>query len=373
MYRVIDTVTGKECIILDSIWNRDTICDLRTLDRVNRLCCPHCNKPVRLRAGEKKRWHFAHKDLTDCSLKNESAEILEARSQLYSLLKSKFGDEVTVEKSIDGVNLPRPIDCVIEHDGQKIGYWIFERGLRNRSDLQRKFTENNIKSVWIFLHEMLDRDEDESQIVHLTPTERDFLFISDYNRLYSSSDRSGIYLDHVRQKMITLRGLSCVHEPQKYAFDHLLEHSLSEMLVLPSTGEFIHPDEYQAFQQWKEKQKHEELLRKHQQEENKRRLKQEEERRQKSIAELMREMACRQQVRPVTPCQLIQARSTQTAAAAENSKITSADEGSISEQELFPCEVCGLIAKDWVVLDYKTKRCVCSRDCLKIKRTRGSL
>jgi hypothetical protein len=371
MYRVIDTVTGKDCIILDPIWNRDTIHKLRAQDRVNRLCCPHCNKPVRLRAGEKKRWHFAHKDLSDCSLRNESAEILEARSQLYSLLKSKFGDDVTVEKSIDGVNLPRPIDCVIEHDGQKIGYWIFERGLRNRSDLQRKFAENNIKSVWIFLHTMQDRDEEESQVVHLTPTERDFLFISDYNRLYSSSDRSGLYLDHVHQKMITLRGLICIHEPQKYEFDHLLEHDLSEMLVLPSTGEFIHPGEYQAFQQWKERQKQEEKLRQRQQEEQKKLLKLEEERRLKYMKDLERKMAHQQSSRPVFSNKYVHVKPGKKERKSPKSSI--AEKGISVEQESYPCEVCGAMAKDWVVLDHKTKTCVCSRECLKTKRIQGAL
>ena len=38
---------------------------------------------AQVRAGEIKRWHFAHKHLQDCPLQHESPQILQARALLY--------------------------------------------------------------------------------------------------------------------------------------------------------------------------------------------------------------------------------------------------------------------------------------------------
>lgn len=85
---------------------------------------PRLQTAVHVRAGEKKRWHFAHKNLSDCPLRHESLDVLQARSLLYRWLKTKFGDKVTIEKHFLESTLPRPLDCYVVLSANKlVGYW----------------------------------------------------------------------------------------------------------------------------------------------------------------------------------------------------------------------------------------------------------
>jgi hypothetical protein len=221
MYKAMDCNSQKEVIIIDPFWTQGNIDELRNKDRLDSLRCPGCKEPVRVRAGEKRRWHFAHKDLSDCSLRQESPEILEARGLLYTWLQSKFADQVTVEKSIP--DIPILFDCFVEtDDGRGIGYLIFEKGLRSRDLLIDALGMSDVHVVSIFLHKLLNRDRKHSHAVHLTPSERDFNFTSEYNQIYSHNNNGLVYLDETNGKIVTLRGLHCVHQPQKYEFNMML-------------------------------------------------------------------------------------------------------------------------------------------------------
>jgi hypothetical protein len=242
MFKAQKGLTQEEIIIIDPYWNEETIGLLRQQGRDDQLICPVCKQPVLVRAGKKKRWHFAHKDLSNCPLKHESPNILQARVILYTWLKTKLGDQVTIEKHFPGIDLPRPIDCYVElSNQQKIGYWIMERGIRDRWTLQHTFSNLNMSIIWVPLLDMLRVDEEDPAAVHLTPTERDIAFFSDYNQLYSHFDCALSYLDVDNKTVLTLRGLNCVHLPQKYQFDFKLVTAIDEMLFFPQTGELVHP------------------------------------------------------------------------------------------------------------------------------------
>jgi len=191
MFKSIDCQTSQEIIILDPSWNDETIGHLRSKGKENQLACPVCKQQVNVKAGEKRRWHFAHKNLSDCPLKNESPNVLQARSILYTWLKSKYGDTVTVEKYFPESALPRPLDCYIEiSEKQKFGYWILEKGIRSRPPLESALTELNIAITWVFLSTMLKVDKEKLDSVHLSPTERDFTYPSEYNSMYSQYDQA---------------------------------------------------------------------------------------------------------------------------------------------------------------------------------------
>ncbi len=246
MFKAQDGLTEEDIIILDPYWNEDTIEPLRKQGRDDNLICPVCKQPVQVRAGRKKRWHFAHKDLSNCPLKQESPNVLQARVLLYSWLQAKLGEKVTVEKHFPGADLPRPVDCYVElSSDQKIGYWILERGLRDRWTLQNTLSHMGVSIVWVPLKDMLKVDEEDDGSVHLTPTERDIAFSSDYNQLYSHFDSALSYLDVDKKTVLTLRGLNCVHLPQKYRFDFKLKNDLNQILFVPQTGELVHPGEHE--------------------------------------------------------------------------------------------------------------------------------
>jgi competence CoiA-like predicted nuclease len=145
MFKSTDCQSNQQIIILDPYWNEETIDQLRVKGRENSLVCPICKQPVHLRAGGKNRWHFAHKDLSNCPLKHESPNILQARSLLYKWLKSKYGDRVTIEKHFPHSDLSRPLDCYVEiSEKQKFGYWILEKGVRSRFPIEMALSELNI-------------------------------------------------------------------------------------------------------------------------------------------------------------------------------------------------------------------------------------
>lgn len=358
MFKAQKGLTEEEIIILDPFWNEDTIDSLRDQGRDDNLICPICKQPVLVRAGRKKRWHFAHKDLSDCPLKHESPNILQARVLLYSWLKTKLGEQVTIEKHFPGTNLPRPIDCYVElSNQQKIGYWIMERGIRDRWTLQHTFSNLDMSIIWVPLLDMLRVDEENPGAVHLTPTERDITFFSDYNQIYSHFDSTLSYLDVDNKAVLTLRGLNCVHLPQKYQYDVKLVNALDEMLFFPQTGELVHPGEHERLEELKKEIEEQERLRAI--EEQKRR---EEERKRQAELEKQRQIIfphAKKQTKhewnniPNPP---------------PSPKPFKKDK---KESELYsyinkpyPCRICGIMTANWSSLDLGSNTCICSRECL---------
>ena len=354
MFKSIDCGTGRPIIIIDSYWTNDTISDLRLKGRDNQLNCPVCNKPVHVKAGAKKRWHFAHKDLSDCPMKHESANILQARSLLYRWLYSKYGDQVIVEKYFPESDLPRPLDCCVEiSDSEKYGYWILGNGLKARCDLEGALFDLNISTTWVFLSNMLDRDNENRKSVHLSPTERELAYVSEYNQIYSPCNLAINYLNIEDVSVVTLRGLSCVHLPQKYEYAVQLTDRLSEMLISPTSREFVHPGEHEKLLNHKAlaetvKLKEEEVQRKWE----KRRL-QLREKRMVSITEN------KPQRNPITA---------QITHQGIEKKIQ--QESPESMGAVYLCQVCGKSTADWTTLDTKNNTCICSRECLRVHQGR---
>ena len=370
MYKAMDHHTKKEVIIIDPFWTMGNIGELREKDRLDALRCPGCKEPVRVRAGKKRRWHFAHKDLSDCSLRQESPEILEARGQLYTWLQSKFANQATVEKYIP--DIPILFDCFVETEaGQKIGYLIFEKGIRSRDLLMDALAMSDVQMVSIFLHKVLNRDSEYSHAVHLTPTERDFHFTSEYNQIHSHNNTGLVYLDETKGKIVTLRGLHCVHQPQKYEFDMMLTNELSQMLVRKGTGELIHPGEYEMICAWEKQKIEEERLREivEKKEQERRRLQEEQQR--IHLKELERKAALhRSRNHEVLGHQPPKVISLKKKNRHEEIKPRREDIF-MMDQEPYTCEICGKNTVEWVSLDMKNNTCVCSRECLKLKHSIG--
>lgn len=358
MFKAQKGLTQEDIVILDPQWNEETIGGLRQQGRDDELICPVCRQPVIVRAGEKKRWHFAHKDLTNCPLKHESPNVLQARGLLYSWLKSKLGErvtEVTVEKHFPGADLPRPVDCYVKlSDDQKIGYWILERGIRDRWKLQHTLSDLGVEIIWVPLTDMLLEDEEDQDTVHLTPTERDITFPSDYNQIYSYSNSSLSYLDVENMTVLTLRGLRCVHSPQKYQFDCKLVSGIDQMLYRSKTGEFVHPGEYE---QLKEREKEIEEQERLEAIEEEKRLERER-KRQKELEEQRKKRISQ-----------TNQREHQQYALRTSSPLFSRQKKQKKESEEFdflfkpyPCRICGTMTTEegWTSLDLREKTCLCN-------------
>lgn len=348
MFKSLDCQSSQEVIILDPHWNKETIVPLRSKGREGYLVCPVCKQPVHVRAGERNRWHFAHNIISNCPLKHESANLLQARGLLYTWLRSKYGGKVTVEKHFPDLNLPRSLDCYVEiSDEQKLGYWILDKGIRSRYPLQYAFSNLDISIVWVLLSSMLKIDDESPESVHLSPTERDFIYPSEYNPIYSHYDSALNYLDIEDTSVTTLRGLNCTHFPQKFSFDAALKDDLRNMLISPKTGEFVHPGEHERLLELQERLRFEE----EQQRQNE--IKEHRER-ELTKQRYLESLAARSPLPKTNYTPHVQ---TPNNAFTEN-----------TGNKQYPCSVCGILTGNWVIFDGKTDTCVCTRDCLRTQQ-----
>ena len=257
MYKAINIRDGSDVILLDSRWS-DALDSLRSLDRQDTLICQGCKQPLRVRAGEVRRRHFAHKHLRNCNHGHDSPELLNARAVLYEWLVVKSGGKVEIEKEICNDHSLRPADCWIERETGSVAYWIVDAAMKPqfRETVQSDFRKTGVTVNYVFISQMLREDKSEAECIHLTTTEREFMNKSAYDDLAEKRylvGKSLHYLDADNGSLITYRGLQCIHEPQLYK-GCKQSHALSLVLLDAQTGEFIHPGEDERLKKFQREQ-----------------------------------------------------------------------------------------------------------------------
>ena len=359
MFKAINRETSEAVTILDSKWLHQ-LDDLRSLDRQDILICQGCKQPVRVRAGTSKRWHFAHKHLQNCTYGLESPTLLQLRAVLYQWLVTKFGDKVIVEKMLDSRYFPRPVDCWIERAAGNLAYWLIDSGIRPpvREDLKVGFEHVGANVHWVFLASMLNEPEDHPNRIKLTPTERKFAHPSVYDEPVLGSrfmvGNSLHYLDPDTEILTTFRGLRLIHEPQLFE-GHKERHDLSQILVSPKTGEFVHPGEYEQLRHYQQEQ---------------RRLEEE----QKALEQRMQEQRRLEAEQRAREQQHFFRQRTESDSVSESKGVSvpltgltpkgntqPRYAGSLKKEEA-TCVICGNKTRDWWYFDGATKTCEC-RTC----------
>lgn len=346
MFKAINLLSGKDVVILDQAGALD---ELRSLDKQDLMVCQGCKQPVRVRAGEIRRWHFAHKHLIDCTYGHESTELLNARAVLYEWLVTKYGEKVTIEKKLDDAHVHRPVDCWVECQAGEFAYWIIDGTLsaQKRWDLQSTFKRLGIKINWVFLAQKMKRDQDCSNRIHLTTTERELMQSSIYDETVSlgyGTEKSLHYLDADKRVLTTFRGLYPVHPPQLFE-GHEESHELAAILISPKNGEFVHPSEQERLEQYR--------LEKTEMEKRRRQEKEEQEKRQKSLLGMSR---------PSNP-RSVGVSSLGNASPPHTGQLTSLTGGMVFNRRLEgTCVFCGVRTTDWWFFDEKTNTCKC-RPC----------
>jgi hypothetical protein len=344
---------------------------LREWGRAGRLVCPVCRQAVLLRAGEIMRRHFAHKDQSQCPLNHESAELLAGRAALYAWLNTKFSDGVTLEKQSEANleeenQLPRGVDCWVERPGKRsLAYWL----VGGRMDLEdrvqvRRFAEAHGAALnWVSLPREARRGRSPGRVI-LSPTERDLITPSELDAISCHSDCSAgslHCLDPESRMLTTYRALVCIESPQYYRGQEVTTE-LSRVLVMPNTGEFVHPGEYERL-----KIVRDELRR---QEESHRRTQAAAERRQAERTAAAQAAAARAvtDVQPSPSPAGGRGRAPTSNAfdflAARASWLSRPETPPVTEEPEGTCTLCGKRTRDWVVFDTKTTECKC-RDCLR--------
>ncbi len=254
MYKALQLPESIEVNLLSRWWIERTK-ELRYIDRADRLVCPGCRQPVRVRVCVHKRTHFAHKHLQNCPYQFTSPELLHTRAVLYERLVNQFGEAcVTIEKVLPDTNLPRQLDAWVSQPNRTWGYWIIDRRMPpDERELLLKITQQAPGPVhFIFAKSLLHNDEKDSHRLYLTTTEREFMhqtiFDAAWQNVYDLPGQTLHYLDASTESLLTYRSLTLVHRPQLYA-GHPLSHPLEAVEAIPDEGGWRHPDEEQRVNQ----------------------------------------------------------------------------------------------------------------------------
>ncbi len=374
MFKALDTELGRHVVSLDPAWDGQVEA-LRGWGRDGRLACPVCRQAVLLRAGEIKRRHFAHRDLSQCPLSHESAEVLAGRATLYAWLNTKFPAGVTLEKQFEtepdgGYPLPRSVDCWVERPGKRnLAYWLVDGKIDpdDRLRIPQFFAAYGAALNWVFLPRDARRGRQPGR-VNLSATERELLAPSEFDAVYSAgitSSRSLHCLDSESQVLTTYRALVCVEAPQYYEGKEVASE-LKQVLVLPRTGEFVHPGEYERLQVLREEQRRREEVRRKAREAAERR-RAEREAAAEAVASRAVQAQGAPQVQPTRPPSPDRGQAPSKALdfwAARSSWLNRPEMPAANEEPEGTCTLCGRRTRDWVVFDTKTGECKC-RDCLR--------
>ncbi len=256
MYKALDLLSETEIIILSPAW-RKRIRELRDMDRVDRLVCQGCRQPLRVRVGRVRRPHFAHKHLKGCSFGLDSPELLMARAVLYERLVQVFAENATLEQTLPGGSLPRPVDCWVRLGDRFLAYWIINERLKlpARQAILETLNHPQIAVTWVISKGLFNPDPYRSGHILLSPTERDFLKETPYDQAAPEAGlpileagRTLHYLDAERLQWITYRALQRVHAPNVFS-GRRQESPLEGLQFDAQDGEPLHPGEKQGLQE----------------------------------------------------------------------------------------------------------------------------
>jgi hypothetical protein len=334
--------------------------ELRELAASGQLMCPGCEQLLWFRIGINRRRHFAHRHLADCPLAHQSAELLEAKAQLFKWLETKYGGRVQLEAAVGVPGRDKPADLLVEpQTGRKFAYWVFDRQQRSREDL---LAYQRLPGVHVhFIHTQSTRVMHSSTEIALTASQRDFMRTSEYDRFLGYGGCGHLhFLDGENSKLRIYRGLVCVHEPNLFGWEALREDLLSAARISPKTGEMVLPEDVAARDKWRQKLEAE-RVRKAQEEERARRTQEEEQARREPPPKppLAPEPA------PVPALTAeVQPRRSESTAVVEKPAAPS-----LKLNGPFRCEDCGVETMNWSSATPSAGTCVC-RSCTRKRHQR---
>lgn len=366
MFKCLDIAANEPVVSLDDrgpTWRGE----LRRKGSDGLLRCPTCREAVVFRAGEVNRPHFAHKTLANCPTRNESPDLLEARAVLYQWLRSKFGDGVTLEEQIDGHPTPRPFDCWARHGGRQFAYWLIDKRVapEGLSAIEAAAQAAGASLTWALLSKVLRRLDGDPRLITLSTTERACLARCRFDRAYARRGAGTLhYLDAEAGAMTTFRACWCQHRPQVYG-GYERTSPLGELLVLPATGEFVHPGEHERLSDARRRARDQALRRRSQRQQRRREAeqcrreaeqrRQAEEQRQDEEQRRRREAEqCRRP--PVSPAEPWP----QPPGAAGPQSRPAPDEERLNRERVGVCRRCGQVTSDWFIFYGADGTCLCN-------------
>lgn len=228
------------------------LAEVRQRCRQDELECPWCKVPVIIRAGKVRIWHFAHKSLAECPYQDEAVARQLGRLLLYKWLCANLGDgAVSLEAELPGVNLPLPLDVLVDTKKVKAGYWYLHRNIRSRDvrDSYWSVVRGSATSDCTRVHVIHDTKSAkvlsaERNLVRLSTTHQESLERTDFDGLHGRRGGTIHLLDCESERVLTYRAIRHNHGTS-YEYGAKLETPLCEMLLRPTSGELVHPGEHE--------------------------------------------------------------------------------------------------------------------------------
>lgn len=251
MFVAKDNKTGARVTSLDPDWGA-RFDELRALTNSGQLVCPGCAQALRFRVGDFRRPHFAHRVLSECPLSRQSAEVLEAKAQLYEWLCTKYPGKVELDVDLQVPEWERPADLVVRPDENKVfSYWVFDHTPRNRAPLLDYVCRN--ETAHVLYTGSARKLSDEGDALLLPAALRDFIRSS----LFDKSNGLGslcnpghlCFLDTDHHQVLLYRGVECIHSPNRYKWRLLHKLNWPTCKISPRTGEIVAEGE----KEWKPK------------------------------------------------------------------------------------------------------------------------
>jgi hypothetical protein len=249
MFVAYDKLTKLRVTSLDHEWST-RLMELREWVQSERLICPGCQQSLWLRTGELRRRHFAHRQLADCPLGSDSAEVMEIKAQLYEWLSSKYPGRVELDVDLQIEGWQKPADLVLAPaHGERFVYFVFDRQQRCRERLLQG-SRNAEQSVH-FIHTQTTHQQDPgANALKLSASQRDFICWSDYDRPTWPAEGHLYFIDGQRARLTIYRGLTCIHSPNLYSWTIRREDLLTEALISPKTGEILFAADIKTQKSW---------------------------------------------------------------------------------------------------------------------------
>ena len=248
MFVALNNETGDRITSLAEEWQarRD---ELRRLTAANLLACPGCRQSVLFKCGEERRPHFAHRHLVDCPLAHQSAEVLEAKAQLYDWLCSKYPGkvELDLDQQIEGW---KPFaDLVVSPEGGKpFVYWVFDRQQRHRQRFPYTL-EHNGKLLHVIHTQATYKTWSNEHELELTASQRDFTRFAPYDEPFRPCGHLYL-LDTEKRQLKIYRGLKRLHAPNIFRSEAVRTGPLSQALISPASGEILFQADVEELRAW---------------------------------------------------------------------------------------------------------------------------
>ena len=257
-------------IVLPDYEERGDDGGVRERTREGQIVCPTCQQLLWLHAGTLRTWHFAHRSLSNCPHGRVSEGILSARRLLYLFFQSritagKLTGEVNLEPSVKGLPDDLELDLLLKREGKPpVAVLLLESSLKPhvRSWLPPALEKRGFVFRPVFLASRLKQPDEHADEFLLDTAQREFPIDSAYDEAwlgYSCGSSTLHFIDSLKERWTTLRGLHFVHGPQVYRAAKVLSSPMAGLLWSEIHTDWVHGGEADKLKQVREHRRAQEL------------------------------------------------------------------------------------------------------------------